>query len=603
MALGKLGARGGFGSLGVLGTVGYTPEAQALFARATSTLSAAEKTAINTRILRYKAAGAWQLMDALYGFKAQGVASLNWKASAYNLTLNGSISFTANQGYQNAGGYLNTVFTPSTAGGNYNQNSALIGYWVLNPAVGSGLYSIGAQDGTKVAEIDSLGTNALNTKVNQTTGAGAITSAVGTASRTGQVVAERTAAGAFQLSQNGLSLVTGATASLGLPTVPFFIGARNVNGTPFSATSDLYQAGMIGGSLTDDQIASIYNADLEYTTDGVGWGDSLMALGSSSNLMAQLGALFSPVRTFNDQGIGGQTSTQIAARSGAQPITVTVSGNQIPTSGGVSVTAKNINPLTNSGTFTGNLIGTLAGVHGNMTTDGSGNWTFTRFTTGTATSCPVGTQFVPDLSVAFRSKLSFIWIGRNGADAGFAVLTDIAAMTSFVAANYIVLTILNAAYEPSGSAGYITIASENASIASTYGARCYDARAAVVAAYSPGNAIDVLNHADDIPPYTLRRAGPSGTITTATVNPGDTTFIISAAVTQGHVLTIGTEFVYVNSVAGTTITSCVRGYAGTVAGTYASGQAYTSVDPLHLNDAGDAVIAAGLKSLVSSFGW
>jgi hypothetical protein len=585
-----------------LGGANYTPEAQALFARATSSLTTAEKIAANTRIVRYKAAGAWTILDALYGFKAQGLASLNWKASAYNLTLNGSISYSANFGYQNAGGYLDTGFVPSTAGGNYSLNSAALGVWVFNPASALARYHMGSNDASNYDNIQVTVANAVQGYVNQPSGAGGLQiGAVGIT--TGQLIAERTASNAIQMSFNAGSKTTAATASTALPTRSIFIGARNSSGGALNNTNDLYQSAMIGASLTDDQIASVYMADLEYVTDGVTLGDSLTLGGSSSTLAAQLGALFSPVRTFSNQGIGGQTSTQIAARAGAQPITVTVSSNQIPASGGVSVTAKNINILTSGAAFAGNAFGTLAGIHGNMTTDGSGNWTFTRFTAGNATSCSVGTQFVPDLSIAFKAKLTTVWAVRNGADAGFNVLTDIGLIWSTITGNKLVIGNIPANYEIAGGAAHNAIDATNSSLLATYGSFFYDPNPDLQAAYNPGNAIDVIDKNNGVTPYTLRRAASSGTITTATVLAGDTSFVVSTPMALGFVMTVGTEYIYVNSVSGNTITSCVRGYAGSTAAGYSAGQAFSSVDSAHFNDAGDAIIAAALKAKITAFGW
>jgi hypothetical protein len=206
----------------------------------------------------------------------------------------------------------------------------------------------------------------------------------------------RSAANALERHQ---ASVAGTTVSTNLPVWPTYIGARNNVNSINGQSNDLYSAALIGGVLTDDQIASVYMADLEYLTDIVCPGDSLTASPSTGAgpYPKQLGLLFSPTRTASNQGIGGQTSTQIAARMGAQPITVTVTNNQIPASGGVAVTAKNINVLTNFNgfTFAGSMVpARLPASMANMTHDDGGRptWTFTRFTAGIVTSCPGGTQ-------------------------------------------------------------------------------------------------------------------------------------------------------------------------------------------------------------------
>ncbi|MBB5755276.1 hypothetical protein [Prosthecomicrobium pneumaticum] len=56
------------------------------------------------------------------------------------------------------------------------------------------------------------------------------------------------------------------------------------------------------------------------------WGDSLAA----SAFATGFGALFSPPRLVENEGIGGQTSTQVAARQGAMPVFVSLEGDAIP---------------------------------------------------------------------------------------------------------------------------------------------------------------------------------------------------------------------------------------------------------------------------------
>jgi hypothetical protein len=123
---------------------------------------------------------------------------------------------------------------------------------------------------------------------------------------------------------------------------------------------------------------------------------------------------------------------RLPARMNAEPITVTVSGNQIPASGGVAVTRKNINVLTNSCMFTGSQLGVLAGVEGIMTTDASGNRSFTRPTPGDVVACPSGSVFTCDLGLVLRPQTSWLWPGRNGAQSGYTVEGDIAAMVSYL---------------------------------------------------------------------------------------------------------------------------------------------------------------------------
>ena len=211
--------------------------------------------------------------------------------------------------------------------------------------------------------------------------------------------------------------------------------------------------------------------------DPVAWGDSMTAsAGATSGATrypAVAGGLFDPIRTVSNLGIGGQTSTQIAARQGGVPITVTVSGNEIPTSGGVSVTDKSVNILYESGSFTGTATGTLAGVAGTMATDGSGNWTFTRAASGDATACPAGTAFVPDTALALRGRTAWLWLGRNNFADPTQVKADIASCIAHLShSRYLVCSVLPSAADTSGQLA--TIASLNADLATLYGSAFVD---------------------------------------------------------------------------------------------------------------------------------
>lgn len=211
--------------------------------------------------------------------------------------------------------------------------------------------------------------------------------------------------------------------------------------------------------------------------DAVAWGDSMTAsAGATSGATrypAVAGGLFDPIRTVSNLGIGGQTSTQIAARQGGVPITVTVSGNEIPTSGGVSVTDKSVNILYESAAFTGTATGTLAGVWGTMSTDASGNWTFTRAAAGDAAACPAGTRFVPDTALALRGRTAWLWLGRNNFADPTQVKADIAACIAYLShSRYLVCSVLPSAADTSGQLA--TIASLNADLTSLYGSAFVD---------------------------------------------------------------------------------------------------------------------------------
>ncbi len=178
-------------------------------------------------------------------------------------------------------------------------------------------------------------------------------------------------------------------------------------------------------------------------------GDSLTANSSQVTWREQLAPLIS-ARTIVNGGIGGQTSRQIAARFGAGTALLTVTDNQIPASGSVTVTALSTlllsTPATNSGTFT--LKGTLGGIHGTLTCahsetgDVSDVYTFARDAAGDARYSAPKSPFVPDVpGDGFYTEI--IWMGRNNLDNIEQIKADIRAMVGVqktVEKRYLIIT-------------------------------------------------------------------------------------------------------------------------------------------------------------------
>lgn len=216
------------------------------------------------------------------------------------------------------------------------------------------------------------------------------------------------------------------------------------------------------------------------------WGDSMTA-GAGGGGTTYTGVLASALgATVVNLGIGGQTSTQIAARQGGVDIACTVSGDMIPASGGVSVTSRSVNPLFNSGNFGGSMTGTLAGVPGTIsattaTVDGDSLWTFTRSSPGSAVACPPGTKFIPDTAGLHEAKTVIIWAGRNNFGALTTVRDDILAMVKRLTPlnkRVLVLGICNGKYagEESGGSGYINMMKLNQELARLFGDQFVDIR-------------------------------------------------------------------------------------------------------------------------------
>lgn len=209
--------------------------------------------------------------------------------------------------------------------------------------------------------------------------------------------------------------------------------------------------------------------------------------------------------TFTVAAQNGRALLFYYGTSSAAPITVLDNADllvRLP----VAITEKSVNVLYNSGVYTGAIAGTIAGVHGVMTTDSAGNWTFTRDRPGPAVPCPPDIPFIPDETVSLRGRTAWIWSGRNNAHARQTVVADIAAMVAHLGhGRYLVGSVLNGAGEGIGTGAYGAIAALNADLAAAHGIRFVDLRGALVAAGDP--VADAADIAADRVPASLRSDG------------------------------------------------------------------------------------------------
>lgn len=205
-------------------------------------------------------------------------------------------------------------------------------------------------------------------------------------------------------------------------------------------------------------------------------------------------------------GISSQSSTEVALRSGALDVWITVSGGLIPASGSVAVTS--VIPSgkwheTNSWTFEGHL----GGVRGVLTKSTAGAWSFARFVAGSAVTVPPETRWE---SAQQPGSLvgRIIWVGRNYPILE-NVVRDVQAMVSDaqrVGAPYLVIPPFNNGSEPSGSAGYENIIAIGEALQLAHGPNCYDLRGYIIrnglaqASITPTAADNTAINEDRIPP-------------------------------------------------------------------------------------------------------
>lgn len=150
------------------------------------------------------------------------------------------------------------------------------------------------------------------------------------------------------------------------------------------------------------------------------WGSSsFVVAGASANFATMAQEL--GVTDWNNQGQGGESSFQVAARWGAIPFTLAFPGNVIPASGTVAVTCTQL-----PSNFCNNFLKTYSGVVGGVA--GTLSWSsaslqFTRATDGAAVSLSGGTDFIPTIPASYRDGVVLIWSYKN--DMKYSTQTEI----------------------------------------------------------------------------------------------------------------------------------------------------------------------------------
>lgn len=179
-------------------------------------------------------------------------------------------------------------------------------------------------------------------------------------------------------------------------------------------------------------------------------------------------------RTVTNYGLGGQTSTEIAARFGASSTYLSVAGDSIPASGSVNVTVYDVDLLrTGAGA---SMTVYLAGIKGTLTRAAGvgvfeGAYTFTRDVAGSVTPVSTRVKIRPDTS-ALKERIAVIWIGNNNYTEDTIIQRDILAIIRSLAAmktRCIILTMLNGDYlgrraNDSPNTDYLSIINTNKNI-------------------------------------------------------------------------------------------------------------------------------------------
>lgn len=279
MAIGRLGT--GFGRMGLACAAvssGFTPANSETTAWVNAvvgdggTVSLARQQLVDSLISSLKSTSIWTPIDRLWLHAAENSQSAlrDIKAAAAAVATGGP-TFTANSGYTGTDASstvrITTDFTPSTAGGAYTQNSAMIGVW--NNTNGN---SARASISGRVTGVASYNTIASFTddnayfRVNTATGA----SGSNPSDKRGLIMGNRSGANQVDGYKNGASIATNAaSASAAVPDKVIVALAGYSNDAAFDGAGIEISATIIGGSLNAAGHLNFYNALRTYMT-GVG---------------------------------------------------------------------------------------------------------------------------------------------------------------------------------------------------------------------------------------------------------------------------------------------------------------------------------------------
>lgn len=142
------------------------------------------------------------------------------------------------------------------------------------------------------------------------------------------------------------------------------------------------------------------------------WGSSsLLRYGADAAFSALAGSL--GVTNWNNQGQGGETSFQVAARFGSVPFSLIFPDNTIPASGAVGVTCTQL-PSNFRNSYLKAYSGTVGGVSGTLSWSSSlSSLLFTRASSGSPVVLTGATDFIPTLPESYRDGVVLLWMYKN----------------------------------------------------------------------------------------------------------------------------------------------------------------------------------------------
>jgi len=246
---------------------GVDPDAAAFFARVTAaggTLSATEKTAVNTLVVQMKADGTWTPMKAIYPMVGSSAAACaqNLKSSSFTGTFTSGWTFASTGVTPNgSSSYMQTGFIPSA---NLSVNSVHASLYLNtnNIALTGDPVDLGAFNNPTQALL-ILQSSTVTLAVNTRNLAASIATTQTT--RLGFTTSSRTSSTLTTLYKNGIDIVNGNSGGT-LPTIETYLGGLNLMGSLYGATNNRIAFHSLGDSLTSTQASNFYTAVQAFQT-------------------------------------------------------------------------------------------------------------------------------------------------------------------------------------------------------------------------------------------------------------------------------------------------------------------------------------------------
>ena len=242
------------------------PDALAFFARVTAaggSLTATEKSAVNTLVVTMKANSIWTPMKAIYPMVGASAAACaqNLKSSSFTGTFTSGWTFASTGVTPNGtSAYMDTTLIPSS---NMSNSSASMGF--VNNVANTNTSGIefGVQSATDGMSIWTQFSSYAISRI----GRGADASVFGGYSTAGRLYGSRTTATLQTLYRNGVSVATGVGAVTPLETVySITLGGLNLSGTPNLFVNGRYTFAFIGDGLSGTNITNLDSAIVTFNT-------------------------------------------------------------------------------------------------------------------------------------------------------------------------------------------------------------------------------------------------------------------------------------------------------------------------------------------------